>query len=82
MNSIDKKLDDLMKTIDSDKTSGAVSGRAENVPSTSIWNDPEKLATVKAPPSRAALVIPANQNREEENNNRCIIEKTLLVWLP
>ena len=79
MTTINKQLSDLMKMVESGKDVGSTEpNKAKLIPSTSIWNDPERLATVKAPPTGAALVIPANQDKQVENANRCLIEKTLL----
>ena len=44
----------------------------------SIWNDTEKLATVKAPPSTAVLVLPKIPNQETHSANKTIIEKTVI----
>ena len=79
INSINKKLEELMKVMESGRRlESSAEPNKTDVPSSSIWNDPERLATVKAPPTDAALVIQTNQDKQIETNNRCIIEKTLL----
>ena len=44
----------------------------------SIWNDAEKLSTVKAPPSAAALVVPKIPDQRAHSANQTIIEKTVV----
>ena len=44
----------------------------------SIWNDTEKLATVKAPPSTAVLVVPKIVDQIAQDANNIIIEKAVV----
>ena len=44
----------------------------------SIWNDPVRLATVKAPSPSAALVIPRNPDQQTQSENKNAIEKAIL----
>ena len=83
MSSIDGKLKEMMTIMQSKSENEAPPKPARNlaVPAhvkNSIWNDPEKLASVKAPPARAALIIPKNPNQQIQNENKNTIEKTLL----
>ena len=81
MDSINTQLEEIKKLVCSERTvekAECDKNKQEKVPSTSIWNDPERLANVKAPPAGAALVVPANQDKQLDTTNRSIIEKTVL----
>ena len=44
----------------------------------SIWNDAEKLSTVKAPPPAAVLVVPKIPDLRTQEANKMIIERTVV----
>jgi len=79
MNAINKQLEEIKSIVKSGDKAGKNTTESvkATVPKTSIWNDPERLANVKAPIS-AALVIPTNQNKQLESENKTLVEKTLL----
>ena len=84
MSSIDIQLKEMMTIMKSNVSNSTaqpppVKKRPTPRPrENSIWNDPEKLATVKAPPPSAALVIAHNPDQEIQSQNKSVIEKTIL----
>ena len=82
MSSIDLQLQQIHTILKSkgEKT-GSTKSKPELKPSpkkNSIWSDSEKLAKVKAPPSKAALVIPKVTDERLNTENKSIIEKTVI----
>ena len=80
MSSIDGQLKEMMTMMkaSTNKDVPTPLKKRSAPPRNSIWNDPDKLATVKAPPASAALVIPSNPNQDIQTENKHIIEKTIL----
>ena len=80
MNTIDSQLKEITIMLKS-KGENKVEAPSTSVKSpvkNSIWNDVEKLATVKAPPSTAVLVLPKILDNERHSANKTIIEKTVV----
>ncbi len=46
--------------------------------STSIWHDKEKLAAVKAPPSKSVLVVKNTNDTEKDNTNYSKVESVIM----
>ena len=80
MNTIDSQLKEISKMLKSKGESTVdVSPKLVKSPEkSSIWNDTEKLATVKAPPSTAVLVLPKISDPDTHNENKAIVEKAVI----
>ena len=79
MNTIDSQLKEITMMLKSKGESKAeVPSASVKSPESSIWNDAEKLATVKAPPSTAVLVVPKIPDQEKHSANKTIIERTVV----
>ena len=78
MSAIDKQLSEISSTL-KNKTEKTIHANPKQKPlEASIWNDTNRLATVKAPPSTAALVVPKIPDQTVHSANKIIIEKTIV----
>jgi hypothetical protein len=78
MSAIDKQLSEICSTL-KNKTEKPIHANTKPKPlEESIWNDSGRLATVKAPPSTAALVVPKIPDQTVHSANRIIIEKAIV----
>lgn len=80
MNTIDSKLNEICSML---KSTSIKSPEGKQQPRVSpekrsIWNDTEKLSTVKAPPSSAVLVVPKIADQRAQEANKMVIEKTVV----
>ena len=80
MNTIDSQLKEIctMLKVKGESPASIPSKPTRSPEKRSIWNDAEKLSTVKAPPSSAVLVIPQVPDRAAHNANRTIVERTVV----
>ena len=84
MSSIDTQLQQIQTILKSNSESTSSSKpnkKPEPKPSPkkkSIWSDSEMLSKVKAPPSRAALVVPKVTDERLNSENKGVIEKTVI----
>ena len=82
MSSINGQLKDIMAMMKSsaEKENALPPATKQIKPASksSIWNDPVRMATVKAPSPSAALVIPSNPDQQIQRENKSVIEKAIL----
>ena len=81
MNTIDsqlKEITSLLVNSNSKKDAPASHKKVETKQPTGFWSDVVKLDKASAPPSKALLVIPKNPDVQAHNENRDIIEKTIV----
>ena len=68
MSAIDKQLSEICPTL-KNKTEKPIHANTKPKPlEESIWKDSGRLATVKAPPSTAAFVVPKNPDQTCKQN--------------
>lgn len=82
INQLEKKVDSLENKIDEISTllkSPQILSKRLPSKNLSIWNDKDKLATVKAPPSKSVLIIKKTENIETDNANKENIENTIMT---
>jgi hypothetical protein len=74
VNTMENKLDEITKLLKANPRQ-----KAELKPGVqSIWQDKEKLATVKAPPEAAVLVLKSSQTAEQNKEIRDIVQQTVV----
>ena len=85
MSNIDNNLKELTSLLKSEKESTKSNNRSNKtqpktnmLPKDNIWNDSEKLATVKAPPTKAVLVINNNEEQQKNLYNQNVVEKAVV----
>ena len=80
MNTIDSRLEEICSMLKSKPAKLPEAPAKPRVPPEvkSIWNDTDKLSSVKAPPSAAVLVVPKIPDQRAQDENKMIIEKTVV----
>ena len=81
MSTIDSQLKEITMMLKSKGGESKVEVASTSVKSpekNSIWNDTEKLATVKAPPSTAVLVLPKIPDQKTHSANKTVVERTVI----
>ena len=80
MNNIDNQLKEITSMLKSNPgSSTSITKQKQNVPpKDNFWFDSEKLATVKAPPTKAVLVISNTPDLQLNTENQNIVEKTVI----
>ena len=84
MNNIDnqlKEITSMLKSTAGSSTSPTKQNQNQTLkerPKDNIWFDSEKLATVKAPPVKAVLVISNTSDPQTDTENQNIVEKTII----
>ena len=75
VNNMEKKLDKITNLLE--KTQNIQSNLAKPLIK-NIWEDKEKLESVKAPPPKAVLVIKGSEDPSQNDANRNKVEKTII----